>query len=257
MKQYFFLQKLIAFSLFIPSFSFADETVKPSEYSSDILQEPGALTIKPPPGWKAANSADLPPRVKMMIVGTGKRHYPPSINIGTEPYRGTIKDYLLMVKRVNESLGAEWRNLGSIKTQSGKASLSQVDMNTEWGPVRLMHVILIKNRTVYIVTAGALKEEFSFYYKDFFDSFKSIQLNPDVFELVSDRRQQQKLVSAYHKLLKQHDKPKNFDLGSDDFQKKYWKPFLTLLENEYGSMGSDWMEKTKQKIHRDLTAEYE
>jgi len=223
--------------LCLPAFIFAD------------LDEPGALTFNPPTGWKMAKPEELSPRIKLMIVGTSPSHYPPSINIGTEPYKGTLRDYLRMVKAVNENSGAAWRDLGTIQTQSGPASLSQVDMTTVWGPVRLMHVILVKNRTVYVVTAGALKEEFSRFYKDFFNAFKSIRLNPDVFELVSKPKERRKLEKEYRKLL--------LAFESETFQNEYWKPFLKLLDTEYAHLGPEWKEKTIEKIHRDLTADYE
>jgi len=254
MKQYFFLQKMIAFCLCVPSVSFAINPIKESAVISSQMDEPGALTFRPPQGWKIANPEELSPRVKLMVVGTSRSYYPPSINIGTEPYKGSLRDYLRMVKRVNESLGSQWKDLGTIQTQSGKASLSQVDMNTEWGPVRLMHVVMVKNRTVYVVTAGALKEEFSDNYKDFFDAFKSIKLNPDVFELVSDPKERQKLEAEYQKLIRKQDK---IAFESEEFQTKHWTPFLSLLDSRFAHLGGDWKEKTIQKIHRDLTTDYE
>jgi len=253
MKQQFILQKLIAFCLFVPSINFAEDPTKELIAIAPRLDEPGALTIHPPQNWQMANPEELSPRVKLMVVGKSQTHYPPSINIGTEPYKGTTRNYLLMVKRVNESLGSQWKDLGNIQTQSGKASLSQVDMNTEWGPVRLMHVILVKNRTVYVVTAGALKEEFSLYYREFFDAFKSIKLNPSVFELVGDPKQQRKLEQEYQKLIRKQEK---ITFDSNEFQEKYWDPFLSLLNSHYAHLGPDWKEKTIQKVHHDLTAKY-
>ena len=54
--------------------------------------------------------------------------------------------------------------------------LSQVDTRTQWGEVRLMHVIFQENEVVYILTGAALKEEFPRFYKDFFNSFCSLSL---------------------------------------------------------------------------------
>ncbi len=202
MRKYFFLQKLIAYSLIVPSFALAEEHAKNfSNYHTSGIDEPGSLLMTCPKGWQAADPAALPQKVKFMIVGKGKGSYPPSINLGLEPFKGSLEDYLNMVKQVNESLGAEWKDLGKIKTKAGHASLSQVDMNTEWGAVRLMHVILVKNRTVYVITAGALKNEFHLHYKDFFNAMKSIRFNPDVFELVGDSKKQQKLKKTYDQLI--------------------------------------------------------
>lgn len=254
MKSYFFLQKLVVLCLCMPSMAYSREAEKPVTPQFADIDEPGALTFKPPKEWKLANPEDLSPRVKLMIVGKGSGYYPPSINVGTEPYKGTLRDYLRMVKKVNEGLGSEWRDLGTIETLSGKASLSQVDMNTEWGQVRLMHVILVKNRNVYVVTAGALKEEFSKHYNDFFEAFRSIQLNPDVFDLVSQSEKKRKLEQEYHKLLKSEE---HLSFDDETFQKEHWTPFLRMLDSEYAYLGSKWKEQTIGKVRRDLTAEYQ
>ncbi len=267
MRKYFFLQKLIAYSLIVPSFSLAEEQVRDfSSYYTSGVDEPGSLLMTPPKGWQAADPSSLPQKVKFMIVGKGKGPYPPSINLGSEPFKGTLKDYLSMVKQVNESLGAEWKDLGKIKTKAGQASLSQVDMNTEWGAVRLMHVILIKNRTVFVITAGALKNEYHLYYKDFFEAMKSIRFNPDVFELVDDSKKQQKLKKAYDRLICSHEELKTKQekvfngltvFESQDFQHDFWQPFLEMINTEYQDLGEKWRENTVQKFKNDLTADYE
>jgi hypothetical protein len=267
MRKYFFLQKLIAYSLIVPSFALADELKRDfSQYYSSGINEPGAILITPPKGWQAADPALLPPKVKFMVVGKGKGTYPPSINLGTEPYKGTTKDYLKMVKQVNESLGAECKDLGKIKTKSGSASLSQVDMNTEWGPVRMLHVVLVKNRTVYVITAGALKNEFHHYYKDFFDTIKSIRFNPDIFELVADSQKRRNLEQRYDRLIEQHESIKkrmNKEASnlavfeSADFQLNCWQPFMQIIEQDYKDLGESWKEQAMQKFRNDLVAEFE
>lgn len=133
------------------------------------------VVFTPPEGWRLAESATLPKSVKVMVVGEGSREYPPSMNLGTEPFQGTLKQYLKIVKEINESQKSDWKDLGMIKTDAGDASLSQVDIRSEWGPVRMMHVILIKDGTVYILTAAALRDEFSDYYKEFFKALKSLK----------------------------------------------------------------------------------
>lgn len=130
----------------------------------------------PPDGWRFADAKSLPPHVHVMVVGKGKGSFPPSINLGTEAFSGTLKEYLKVVKAINDNHGAEWRDLGSIPTESGEASLSQVDSKTEWGDIRMMHVILLKSGIVYILTVAALKDEFSSYYSDFFKSMKSLEV---------------------------------------------------------------------------------
>jgi hypothetical protein len=131
----------------------------------------------PPTGWRYSDTKSLPERVHVMVVGKGSREYPPSINLGTEPFKGTLKEYLKIVKALNDAQGAEWKDLGTILTDAGEASLSQLDSKSEWGDVRMMHVILIRDGMVYILTAASLKEEFPRYYQDFFRSMRSLSFN--------------------------------------------------------------------------------
>jgi hypothetical protein len=134
------------------------------------------VEFTPPPGWLSADAALLPNHVKAMVIGKGAHELPPSINLGCEDYKGSLKDYLKIVKEFNKSQGDPWIDLGTIETKSGPASLSQVDMSSEWGTIRQMHVILLKDEVVYILTAAALKEEFPKFYSAFFDSLKSLQV---------------------------------------------------------------------------------
>ena len=129
-----------------------------------------------PKGWNFADEKNLPPKVEVMVFGKGKTEYPPSVNLCTETFDGTLADYLEIVKRINTSKGLKWKDLGKISTQSGVASLSQVDTITEYGPVRMMHVILVKDGIVYILTGTALQNEFAAHYKEFYSTFQSLNI---------------------------------------------------------------------------------
>lgn len=142
----------------------------PEEHQETVL-------FNPPEGWHLADAKALPPSVKVMVVGKGSNVFPPSINLGTENFKGSLKQYLQVIKSINDSHGSEWKDLGNIQTEAGSASLSQVDAKTEWGEVRMMHVILVKDDQAYILTAAALKEEFPKFYKDFFNSMRSIRFD--------------------------------------------------------------------------------
>lgn len=135
------------------------------------------VIFTPPEGWRFADTSMLPPSVKTMVIGKGASEFPPSINLGTENYTGTLKQYLKRIKEINQSQGAEWKDLGMIRTEAGDASLSQVDTKTQWGDVRMMHVILLKDGTVYILTAASLKDEFPSFYKDLFNSLRSLRFD--------------------------------------------------------------------------------
>lgn len=130
----------------------------------------------PPEGWRVADTTILPKLVKFMVVGKGSYEVPPSMNLGFEPYTGTLRDYLKIIKNINASQGDVWKDLGTIDTESGPASLSQVDVKTEWGIIRQMHLIYLDQGMIYILTAAALKDEFPKFYADFFQALRSFHI---------------------------------------------------------------------------------
>lgn len=134
------------------------------------------VTFVPPQGWRYADKKILPDHVQVMVVGKGKSAYPPSINLATEEYSGTLDGYLKIVKKINDVPGSNWSVVGTITTKAGEANLSQVESLTEWGEVKMMHTILNKDGVIYIMTASALKSEFPFFYKEFFASMHSLQI---------------------------------------------------------------------------------
>lgn len=147
-----------------------------------------SITFTPPPGWFQAETKDLSPNVKAMVFGKGSFEYPPSMYLSMEEFNGSLKDYLEIVKEMNRSQGSEWKDLGSIKTLAGEAGLSQTDTITEWGSVRMMHVILSRDGMIYILTAAALSKEFSKFYKTFFDSLRSLQTHQQPMQMAMGYR---------------------------------------------------------------------
>lgn len=155
----------------------APETVALHDYLQKTLHEPGSIAFSPPMEWRLADPKTLPKFVKMMVVGESSNEYPPSINLGFDPYKGTKKSYLKMIKEINDSQGAHYTDLGSIKTEAGDANLVQVDTKTKWGVERQMQVIFFEKDCAWILTCSSLKDEFSKHYKTFFDAMKSLRKN--------------------------------------------------------------------------------
>lgn len=153
-----------------------------AETTSAPLAE--SITFTPPEGWRKSEEGQLPSRVKIMLVGPSTRGFPPSLNLATETYGGTLQDYLKIVKSINQGKGNTWKNLGSITTAAGVGNLSQVDSKTQWGDLRMMHVIMLKGGVVYILTATALREEFPALYDGFFKSFRSLTISKEEVEKV-------------------------------------------------------------------------
>lgn len=232
---------------------------------SQVSKEPGAVMFTPPPNWQLADAKALPSSVKIMVVGKGESDFPPSINLATENYAGTLKQYLKQVKAINSSQGNEWKDLGTIRTDAGDASYSQAIVKTQWGDVKLMHVIFLKNGIIYILTGAALKDDFPKYYKDFFNSFRSLKINQNVYEMVADpskranlENAQANLIKSFSVLSKRQDQSSSTEqsrviFNSEQFQKNYWEPFKRMLSKDYGEMGSEWQNHLLDKIQNEIT----
>jgi hypothetical protein len=243
------------------------ETSEIQTHYTKAMEDPDALIFTPPEGWVVVDPKVLSPRIKLMVIGKSQKDYPPSINLGIEPYPGTIKEYLKIIKQINESQGSQWKDLGMIKTQAGNASLSQVDMTSEWGNVRLMHVIIIRNGTLYILTAGALKEEFPQFYKQFFHSMTSLRFNKDIYEMVESPKKRNELIKNIQTLkdqwatwiAKQNKDPvmtsETFNetaFQNSDFQQNSWVPFKDMLKRDFSDMNPAWTDRLLDKIENEL-----
>lgn len=259
------LQVLSSFALIamdLPSLSAAlsnSEEQKIQDHLNQTSQEPGAVMFTPPPGWHLAKPESLPPSVKVMVIGKGEQEFPPSINLGTENYNGTLKQYLKQIKTINASQGHEWRDLGTIQTEAGEASYSQAIMKTPWGQVKMMHVILLKKDVVYILTAAALQEEFPRFYKAFFESLRSLRMNPDLYDMVKESERRTHLEKAEvglknslkSSMAKQQSPATTFE--SEQYQKNYWEPFKAMLSQDYNDLGISWRTQLLDKIQREIT----
>lgn len=152
------------------------EPISPSGSPAPDSATSQTAYFTPPKNWKQTGADKLPPHVKALVVGSGPGLFPPSMNLSIEKFNGSLFDYLRIVKEINRSHGSDWKDLGKIRTLAGEASLSQADADTHWGAVRMLHVILLKDGMIYILTASALKDEFSMYQKTFYESLKSLNV---------------------------------------------------------------------------------
>lgn len=217
--------------------------------SYDAMNEPGSVMFTPPQGWRYADPAQLGKAVQLMVVGEGSSHFPPSINLATETYDGSLRDYLKIMKKINDVEGSVWKDLGTIKTHAGNASLSQVDIKNQWGEVREMHVVLKKRTTIYILTVAALKDEFSKYYKSFFESMRSLKINKEFDEMISSPSLREELLKKIA-ALKMAAQKESFDTPT--FQNNEWGPFVNFLKEKYSFMGTKWINFVEGKLESEL-----
>ena len=146
------------------------------EFYSSMVEKNEEAYFRLPGDWELTPRVRLNSHVVIHATGSGEREVRPTLNLATEKTTKTLKEYIAVVREINEAEGREFKNLGTIETESGPASLSQVDLQTKWGTSRMLHAILVEGDTAYILTASALKEEFPDNYETFFDSLKSLHV---------------------------------------------------------------------------------
>lgn len=263
--------RLLSTACLLPIYSYAEPQQSLEQQYLKAAEEPGAILFTPPQGWKVADPKILPPKVKVMVIGKGKSEYPPSINLGMETYQGSLKDYLKTVKAINDAQHDVWKDLGTFRTQAGDGSLSQVDIKTEWGDVRLMHVFLKKNDTLYALTVAALKEEFPDYYKEFITSMRSLRFNKEALEMIPSAKRRKELQDAIAQVKEGWQKEilartpsaisqESFSeevFKSENFQKQVWEPFQAMLARSFADMNPSWHKNVIQKLQQELISSAE
>ncbi len=226
----------------------------------------GIALFTPPNDWKQADPKDLSPHIKTMVVGPKLQNdMPPTMNLMIEPYSGTLKSYLKNVKKINDAHGDSWKDLGTLKTKSGEASLSQVEIRSKWGGEKLMHAIIVKNGYAYVLTATAAKSEFGRFYQQFYSALRSLQIYDHLFDLIQDPLQKENLEkaiasikSAFETTFKSQmaNETRNFSkeelFQSSGFQNDYWQPFVTMLHKNYEPLGEAWQQAVLANVQENL-----
>lgn len=197
------------------------------------------LLLTPPSDWEIASDPSLSPRIEVAFVKKNTSRFRPSLNLTTEKVNLSLDEYVGAVRKLySTEHHTRWRYLGSYATAAGPAALTELDVDTEWGPVRMLQLLLVKEGTAYIVTGATLKEESFQYYQTFRAIFKEIAFTEDLFTAIPGSDKRALLQTAWQKLLE--------DRTSE------WKPFVKMIENEYAYMGSHWQWLVFKTLQKDL-----
>lgn len=213
----------------------------------------------PPEGWMPADPKTLSPSVKISFLTKGKKEYCPSINLASEKVDLTIENYLKIVKKIHQNdKNNQWRDLGKIMTHAGEARLTEIESKTPFGPARLLQMILIKDKNAYVLTASALKSEFSQYNKEFQKAFQSLSLSENLFESIEKIEKKEALKKAYEELLTAWQKSSSGleshkVIEDENFQKAHFLPFQKKVAEESSEMGSYWQILMLQYAYENLS----
>lgn len=166
-------------------------------------QEESSLPFfTPPSGWEMQVPSSVTPHVKILFTLPHKEGLSPSMNLSIEPTSLSQEEYIKTVKSLHEEdRNKEWQLLGKMQTKAGLAQLTQINTLSEWGPVRILQLIFVKEGFAYVITAAALKKEFSSYYSLFHKALRSFTLTNDLIDALPLLEKRDSLRSLRESLL--------------------------------------------------------
>ncbi|HSW86899.1 MAG TPA: hypothetical protein VLG49_05300 [Rhabdochlamydiaceae bacterium] len=213
----------------------------------------------PPQDWSIADPKLFAPSVQACFVGKNKKGFSPSVNLAVEKIDTSLNEYLKIVKQLHESdRDNRWRDLGNLQTRAGQTRLTEIDTKTEWGQIRMLQSILIKDGHAYILTAAALKEEFSDFYEDFEKAIRSFTITENLSSAISQIKKREKLKQHLETLKKSWESSSDISLEPEahflekNFQKKHWIPFQQCILNDFKDMGPFWQALILQSVRDEL-----
>lgn len=201
----------------------------------------------PPNSWEVADPRSLSPKVKIAFLKNTGKGFCPSINLAIEETDASLTEYLKAVRSIHEQdRSNHWRMLGKVRTGAGLAQLTEIDSMTEWGAVRLLQLIFVKEGSAYVLTAAALKEDFPNYYKVIQSAFRSFTLSNDLFANIPQleqrellKQKQSELFSAAQDRLSSISQQQNL-FEDQSFREKNWVAFQKAVLDNFSEMGAYW-----------------
>jgi len=196
----------------------------------------------PPRGWDIADPDTLSPRVRIAFVGKSKREFLPTVNLASEEVDIDLPEYVAAVKKIHEAdPNNRWRDLGAYKIPQGEGRLTEIEAKTEWGVARLMQFIFLHNKKAYVVTASALKDEFSKHYNEFEAVFRSLTVTPDLIGMVVSEEKRNHLKGMFAKLKSAFTSRERTSATTDQaFMNEHWQPLQDEVIHNFSDMGAYW-----------------
>ncbi len=237
----------------------AERRLAPSRKMTEEKAKSTECFFVPPKGWDLVDPSTYSRHVKIAFLKSGAKHFSPSINLAVEETDASLTDYLKAVKGIHErDRKNQWRALGKVRTVAGLAQLTEIDSTSDQGAFRMLQLILVKDKHAYILTASALKEDFSDLYKEFQSAFRSLTLTSDLFNAIPQlerkenlKTQQQELIAAWERTLPSLEKPL-LPQENEEFQKAQWLPFEKGILEQCQDMGAHWqllmLRSTQEKL---------
>jgi len=171
----------------------------------------------------------LAPSVEICFLGKSSKGLAPTINLATEVVDVSLDAYIVEVRKIHSAdPNSRWRDLGKFTARIGNGRLMELEAPTEFGAARMVQLVVIKDKVAYILTAAALKEEFSKYYKTFDAALCSLQSSSNLVDAYPSKE----LKTLIDALLQKKESSLEFEA--------IWKPFENKIINDFTEMGPYW-----------------
>lgn len=151
-----------------------------------ILAAATSLLFTPPDGFEIADPKTPTQRAICGFIHKDKSGFCPSIHLTHEKISCSFEQYLQIIEKQAREKKRKWRKMGVLKTQSGPATIIEIELENHFGKIALMQALLPKGQDVHILTAGALKKQLSQYARSFEQTFQSMQVVEDLFALAKE-----------------------------------------------------------------------
>ncbi len=209
-----------------------------------LIAQPIPL-FHPPEGWDCALPENHSSFVQVGFIGKGSTLFRPSINLATEEIDISAKQYLKAVKEIHLSEpNTTWRDLGKFSTRAGVGRLTEIGKTTPVGDIKILQMILVKEKMAYILTGAMIKSEYLQLQDLFTQAFQSFALPSDLLDSLSPGAKKQ--FKDFFAALSSDRTEETLALQWNDLQK--------IVQQESPKMGELWklliLKEGREKIYR-------
>lgn len=219
--------------------------------------EPQFSFFQPPEGWLMSNPMHFNEGLKIGFVQSERKIFTPAISLFIEKIPCDEKTYIDAVKKNHRAdITKSIRELGLLQTKSGKSHLLQIDTKSNWGKIRLLQSILVKDGYAYIQTATCLREDFLKINQELLKSLQSLCVAEDLPSTLENHKEfDTKLASLFttwKKYLQTAKGEKEELFKANFFQRNQWVPFTDYITQNYEEFGICWQILAIQYVKEQL-----
>ena len=193
----------------------------------------------PPTGWELRMPVERDAYIQAAFVGEQKGLLAPCVRYTTEVTDYSLKEYVQAVREQQLAQAQQpqdrWSDLGPFRTKAGEGRLIELELATEVGQLQMLQAICMGDGHAHVLTALALKEEFSALRPKFLETLRSLAVAETLFAPIADASKREDLEQLFTSL---GEFPAEGDRAP--LQEERWNSLQKLITNSYDSQGEHW-----------------